>query len=99
MNNTLSSDETHAGAQHFCRTVHVVSGIMPEPRVFVAGCGKGHEALFIRREIGGSLIGVDIDKTWDMQLGADVPDFRLVAATSVIYRSPTTASMLCSTTT
>jgi hypothetical protein len=49
---TVSSDGTHAGAKHFCRTVWSVGGLGPGPRVFVAGCGKGHEALFIRRELG-----------------------------------------------
>ena len=79
MTETLSSDETHAGAQHFCRIVRSVGGISPEPRVFVAGCGKGHEALFIRRELGRSLVGVDIKEAWDARLGADVGDFELMA--------------------
>ena len=78
MTKTVSS-ETHAGAQHFCRTVRSVGGVTSGPRVFVAGCGKGHEALFIRRELGGSLVGVDIDQKWQPGLGADVPDFQLLA--------------------
>jgi SAM-dependent methyltransferase len=79
MTETMSSDETHAGAQHFCRTLQSIAGLGPEPRVLVAGCGKGHEALFIRGELGGSVVGVDICEQWDPSLGADVPDFRLVA--------------------
>ncbi|RDH78667.1 class I SAM-dependent methyltransferase [Mycolicibacterium moriokaense] len=78
MTETMSSHETHAGAQHFCRTVRSVCDSMSEPRVFVAGCGRGHEALFIRRELGGSLVGVDIAQAWDDRLGADVPDFQLI---------------------
>ena len=46
--------------------------------MLIAGCGKGHEALFIRRELGGSVVGVDIGEQWDPSLGADVPDFRLL---------------------
>jgi SAM-dependent methyltransferase len=77
MTETMSSDETHAGAQHFCSTVRSAGGLGPKPRVLVAGCGKGHEALFIRGELGGSVVGVDISEQWDSSLGADVPDFRL----------------------
>ena len=77
MTKTVSS-ETHAGAQHFCRTVRSVGGVTSGPRAFVAGCGKGHEALFIREELGGSLVGVDIDQKWQPGLGADVPDFQLL---------------------
>jgi ubiquinone/menaquinone biosynthesis C-methylase UbiE len=86
MAETMSNDETHAGAQHFCRTVQSTGGLGPEPRVLVAGCGKGHEALHIRKEIGGSVVGVDIEEQWDPQLGADVPDFRLV--TGSIFELP-----------
>jgi SAM-dependent methyltransferase len=79
MTETISSDQTHAGAQHFYRTVRSAGGLGPEPRVLVAGCGKGHEALFIRRELAGSVVGVDISEQWDPSLGADVPDFLLLA--------------------
>jgi SAM-dependent methyltransferase len=79
MTDTMSSTETHAGAQHFCRTIESAGRIGPEPRIFVAGCGEGHEALFIRRELGGSLVGVDIDQRWEQGLGADVPGFELFA--------------------
>jgi ubiquinone/menaquinone biosynthesis C-methylase UbiE len=76
MTDTLSADETHAGAKHFCQTVRAY-GIGPAPAVFVAGCGRGHEALFIRKELGGSLVGVDVDAAWDPALGAGVHDFEL----------------------
>lgn len=72
--------ETHAGAQHFCRTVRAIDEVGPDPHVFVAGCGKGHEALFIRKELGGSLAGVDIGQEWDPDLGSDVDGFELTAA-------------------
>ena len=78
MTNTVASYETHAGAQHFCRTIRSVGRIGPRPRVLVAGCGRGHEALFIRRELEGSLVGVDIEQTWEPAFGADVPDFQLL---------------------
>ena len=54
MTGTMSSGETYAGVQHFCRTVRSAEGLGPEPRVLVAGCGNGHEALFIRKELGES---------------------------------------------
>jgi SAM-dependent methyltransferase len=80
MTHALSSDETHAGAEHFCRNIRSVGDLGPQPRVLVAGCGTGHEALFIRKELGGPLVGVDIVEQWDVggELGADVPDFRLL---------------------
>jgi SAM-dependent methyltransferase len=56
----------------------MAEGLAPEPRLLVAGCGEGHEALFIRRELGGSVVGVDIDEQWDPSLEADAPDFRLL---------------------
>ncbi|MFE3290951.1 glycosyltransferase [Rhodococcus sp. NPDC059234] len=79
MADTMSSDDTHAGAQHFCRTVRSLGAIGTEPRIFVAGCGKGHEALFIRKELGGSLTGVDVGEEWDPELGSGVTDFELRA--------------------
>lgn len=78
MTQTMSSRETHAGAQHFCRTVRSAGDIGGEPRVFVAGCGRGHEALFIRRELGGSLVGVDISNEWDTRLGEELGNFQLM---------------------
>jgi ubiquinone/menaquinone biosynthesis C-methylase UbiE len=48
----------------------------------VAGCGLGHEALFIRKELGGPVIGVDVAVQWDpaMNSGADLSDFELLPA-------------------
>ncbi|WP_156662822.1 bifunctional 2-polyprenyl-6-hydroxyphenol methylase/3-demethylubiquinol 3-O-methyltransferase UbiG [Mycobacterium sp. 1274761.0] len=77
MTTTETANETHAGAQHFCRTIRSVGNLGVTPRVFVAGCGKGHEALFIRRELGGSLVGVDIEARWEPEFGSEVEDFEL----------------------
>lgn len=76
---TSMSSETHVGAQYFCRTVQAAGVLAPNPRLLVAGCGKGHEALFLRNELGGSVVGVDISAQWDPSLGAGTPDFRLLA--------------------
>ena len=80
MTDTRTSSETHAGAQHFCGTVRASSDLASDPRVLVAGCGRGHEALFIRKELGGSLIGVDVGEQWDPQLGGGLDGFELRAA-------------------
>jgi SAM-dependent methyltransferase len=80
MSDTMTAAETHAGAQHFCRTVRTMAGVPAEPRVLVAGCGRGHEALYIRSTLGGSLVGVDIDRFWDPLLGSELDDFRLDVA-------------------
>jgi hypothetical protein len=68
MTDTVTTDETHAGAQHFCTTVRSIPSMGPNPKVFIAGCGTGHEALFIREELDGPVIGVDLpfdDGTFD----------------------------------
>lgn len=78
MTTTTYGDETHIGAQHFCQTIRSSSTALPHPKVFVAGCGNGHEALFIRRQLGGSLVGMDIGEDWDPSLARGVDDFTLV---------------------
>ena len=85
MTNAVLSDESHAGAQHFCRTIPSICDLGPRPRVLVAGCGQGHEALFIRKELGGQVIGVDVAVQWDpaMNSGAGVPDFELLPASVI----------------
>ena len=85
MTNAMLSDESHAGAQHFCRTIPSICDLGPRPRVLVAGCGQGHEALFIRKELGGQVIGVDVAVQWDpaMNSGAGVPDFELLPASVI----------------
>lgn len=80
MSDTMAAGETHAGAQHFCRTVHADPGVPAAPRVLVAGCGRGHEALFIRKTLGGSMVGVDVDRFWDPLLGSELDDFLLSVA-------------------
>jgi ubiquinone/menaquinone biosynthesis C-methylase UbiE len=85
MTHVMSSDESHAGAEHFCRTIPSVRDLGPRPRVLVAGCGQGHEALFIRRELDGPVIGVDVAEQWDpaMNSRADVSDFELLSASVI----------------
>jgi ubiquinone/menaquinone biosynthesis C-methylase UbiE len=82
---TMSREETHAGAGHFCRTLPMVRDLERPPRVLVAGCGQGDEALFIRQELGGPVIGVDIAAHWDpaMNSHADVSDFELLTASVI----------------
>ncbi|QYB03077.1 class I SAM-dependent methyltransferase [Rhodococcus sp. USK10] len=72
-----SSEDTHAGARHFCETASDAGGLGHAPRILVAGCGKGHEAHYIHRRLGGSLEGVDVDPAWDVESASGVPDFHL----------------------
>ncbi|TVY99733.1 SAM-dependent methyltransferase [Trebonia kvetii] len=85
MTHAMLKDESHAGAQHFCRLIPSVSNLGPRPRVLVAGCGQGHEALFIRKELGGPVIGVDVAAQWDpaMTSRADFSDFELQPASVI----------------
>lgn len=85
MTHVMLSDESHAGAVHFCRTIPAVRNLGPRPRVLVAGCGEGHEALFIRKELGGPVIGVDVAKVWDPAINsrADLSDFELLPASVI----------------
>lgn len=57
--------ETHAGAQHFCAIAEGDAAVGASPRVLVAGCGTGHEAGYIHRRLGGTLIGFDLEPGWD----------------------------------
>jgi SAM-dependent methyltransferase len=80
MSDMTTRGETHAGARHFCQTVLATTGVPADPQVLVAGCGRGHEALFIRRTLGGSLFGVDVEPGWDPELGSGLDGFRLTPA-------------------
>lgn len=74
-------EETHAGAQHFCRTVRELGAVPDDPRILVAGCGLGHEAKYIYDTLGGELAGVDIGGAWDPELAElDGGRFRLTEA-------------------
>jgi SAM-dependent methyltransferase len=72
-------DETHAGAEHFCHTLLAHADFVPGSSILVAGCGEGHEALFIRKELDARVIGVDVSQRWApvATWGADVEDFEL----------------------
>jgi ubiquinone/menaquinone biosynthesis C-methylase UbiE len=85
MTTAMLKDESHAGVQHFCQLIPSVCNLGPRPRVLVAGCGQGHEALFIRKELGGPVIGVDVAAGWDpaMNSGSDLPDFELLPASVI----------------
>lgn len=82
MAQSMLRDDSHAGVQHFCRVIPSLGNLGPRPRMLVAGCGKGDEALVIRKELGGQVIGVDVAVQWDpaMNSGADVSDFELLPA-------------------
>ncbi|MHA6616953.1 class I SAM-dependent methyltransferase [Pseudonocardia sp. DLS-67] len=72
-----SLENTHAGAQHFVRAVRRKARSSQPPRILVAGCGKGHEARYIHDELGGELVGIDIDAAWETENYPDIPGFEL----------------------
>ncbi|MFN7627819.1 MAG: class I SAM-dependent methyltransferase [Pirellula sp.] len=54
--------ESHAGAGFFCREINARSGDRKlPPRILIAGCGAGHEAVAIQRELNGVVDAVDIE--------------------------------------
>lgn len=72
---------THAGAQHFCRTIRSLGAVPRQPRILVAGCGQGHEAAHIYEVLGGELVGVDVAGAWDpASAERDGGAFRLLEA-------------------
>jgi glycosyltransferase involved in cell wall biosynthesis/2-polyprenyl-3-methyl-5-hydroxy-6-metoxy-1,4-benzoquinol methylase len=74
-------EDTHAGAQHFCRTVRALGAVPPDPRILVAGCGLGHEAQHIYETLGGELVGIDVGGAWDPAIAElDGGRFRLSEA-------------------
>jgi 2-polyprenyl-3-methyl-5-hydroxy-6-metoxy-1,4-benzoquinol methylase len=85
MSNATLREESHAGAKHFCRMVPSIGNLGPRPRVLVAGCGQGHEALFIHKELGTPVIGVDVAVQWDpaMNSRTDVSEFELLPASVI----------------
>jgi SAM-dependent methyltransferase len=82
MSNAAHHDETHAGAVHFCHIIRSFTDFGQRQRVLVAGCGQGHEALFIRNELGAKVTGVDVAELWDpiRSLAANTADFELLAS-------------------
>ena len=72
-------EDTHAGAQHFCRTVTAEGPVPAGSRVLVAGCGLGHEAKYIYDTLDVELVGVDVAVEWDSELSSvDDGRFRLL---------------------
>jgi SAM-dependent methyltransferase len=63
------SDDTHAGAQHYCRFLRHEGVAAPGMTVFVAGCGLGHEAAYIAEELGAEVTGLDLEVPADPPAG------------------------------
>jgi SAM-dependent methyltransferase len=55
------SEDTHAGAQHYCRFLRHVGAAAPGMTVFVAGCGLGHEAAYVASELEAEVTGLDLE--------------------------------------
>ncbi|ADU00702.1 methyltransferase family protein [Mycolicibacterium gilvum Spyr1] len=80
MDNHSQGDESHAGAEHFCRIIKSSYGDLGSAtHVLIAGCGRGHEALHIRRKLDVRVTGVDVAEHWDPleTWAANIPDFEL----------------------
>ena len=73
-----STEDAHAGAQHFCNLIRPLLDSEKHPRILVAGCGPGHEALHLRNDLGVDVTGVDITQQWEANYGADIDDFTLL---------------------
>ena len=54
--------ETHAGASFFCHRLKMLAGgDLVAPRILVAGCGAGHEAVAIQQSLGGQVDAIDVE--------------------------------------
>lgn len=78
MSDADSHPEAHAGARHFCGLVRARLDPQKRRSVLVAGCGSGHEALHIRKNLGVPVTGVDIVRNWDSGYDADIGNFDLL---------------------
>lgn len=78
MSDADSRQETHAGARHFCELVSTRLDPQKRRNVLVAGCGSGHEALHIRKDLGVPVTGVDIVPNWESLYGAEIDNFDLL---------------------
>jgi SAM-dependent methyltransferase len=76
--------DTHAGAQHFCGLLERLRGDGRPPRVLAAGCGVGHEARYIRRRLGGEVVGIDTD----LPAGADPSEDGLTLMEASVLELP-----------
>lgn len=54
-----STPDSHAGAQHFSRTLERVADADGVRRILVAGCGLGHEASFIHAQRRAEVVGIE----------------------------------------
>jgi len=78
MSSGNSVGDSHAGAQHFCDLIRPLLEPERKQSLLVAGCGPGHEALHIRKNLGVGVTGIDITQHWDSGYGADFTDFTLL---------------------
>ena len=59
---SLEAVETHAGGEFFCRALEGRGfGSIYQPSVLVAGCGAGHEAVFIQQRFDARVEAIDIE--------------------------------------
>lgn len=52
---------TNAAAQHFCHISEKLRLTSAGSKGLVAGCGRGHEAMYIHRHLGTRVVGVDMN--------------------------------------
>lgn len=55
--------ESHAGVSFLCQQLAArgFSADFPQPRVLVAGCGGGHEAVFLQQTLNADVEAIDIE--------------------------------------
>ncbi len=66
------SISSHAGAEFFCQTLITLNPQWEhaERRILIAGCGAGHEAALIQRQLDASVDAVDVEDEFDNQFRA-----------------------------
>lgn len=66
---------SHAGAEFFCRQLRQLDAVFGQPgtRILIAGCGAGHEAALIQRELKSLVDAVDVVEELDPRF-AEWPD-------------------------
>jgi ubiquinone/menaquinone biosynthesis C-methylase UbiE len=72
---------SHAGAEFFCLQLRQLDPEFRRPgaRILVAGCGAGHEAALIQRELSAQIDAIDVVDERDHSF-ADWPDVRYQTA-------------------
>lgn len=64
------------------------SGSVPISRLLVVGCGSGVEAAILARELGATVVGVDLDSNFD-PVAAGLADLRHGDATALEFEDDT----------